>query len=181
MHYNWSVILTLSFPKMKSVSSAYKIQFIQNEFNSFCVILILTRQISLFNWRHNHLFLNWLNFILFYFFFERLFIEENQLFICLKVVESFSLENKYFVYVKMINISCFFCLAKIFGLAPFALNAHTESKNGRIGSFIHRIPTFMMIFLYAIFVCSIFWKKRTMSEISNTANWIQVTHFPLKY
>lgn len=73
---------------------------------------------------------------------------------------------------KMINISSLFLLAKIFGLAPYTLQV--DVKRSRIVSFFQRIPTFLMIFLYSTLVCSIFWKSKVASEISNTVNWIQV-------
>lgn len=72
----------------------------------------------------------------------------------------------------MKNILYFFYLAKAFGLAPYTLQVDT--KHSRFAAIAWRIPTFLMICLYSIFVCSIFWKHKTVSEISNTANWIQV-------
>lgn len=74
----------------------------------------------------------------------------------------------------MKNIAGFFLLAKLFGLAPYSLEINSDQKPKRISSLISRIPTFTMIVFYSIFICSIFWKSRATSEISNTANWIQV-------
>lgn len=72
----------------------------------------------------------------------------------------------------MMNISHFFYLAKAFGLAPYHLQV--DVKRSRAAAFAVRIPTFLMMFCYAILVCSIFWKNKAVSEISNTVNWIQV-------
>lgn len=74
----------------------------------------------------------------------------------------------------MINISYFFRLAKVFGLAPYTLQVQLDQKQKRFDALLSRVPTFLMIILYAIFVCSIFWKNKAVSQISNTANWIQV-------
>jgi hypothetical protein len=74
----------------------------------------------------------------------------------------------------MKNISYFFPVAKLFGLAPYSLEVQSDQKPNRFASLISRILTFLMIVFYATFVCSIFWKSETASEISNTANWIQV-------
>lgn len=75
----------------------------------------------------------------------------------------------------MINISCFFYLAKVFGLAPYTLQVGV--KHSRLVSAFIRAPTFLMILLYAVLVCSIFWKNQAVSEISNTVNWIQVNFY----
>lgn len=75
----------------------------------------------------------------------------------------------------MINILIFFYLAKAFGLAPYHLQV--DVKRSRVAAFVVRIPTFLMMFCYAMLVCSIFWKNKAVSEISNTVNWIQVKLF----
>lgn len=75
----------------------------------------------------------------------------------------------------MINIWHFFYLAKVFGLAPYHLQV--DVKRNRVAAFVVRIPTFLMMFCYAMLVCSIFWKNKAVSEISNTVNWIQVKLF----
>lgn len=77
----------------------------------------------------------------------------------------------------MINILFFFYLSKIFGLAPFALQVESIVNRKTCLKILWRIPTFLMIFFYTICVCSIFYKNKLISEISNTANWIQVEFF----
>ncbi|KAL7017683.1 hypothetical protein ACKWTF_010482 [Chironomus riparius] len=72
----------------------------------------------------------------------------------------------------MISILYFFHLAKFFGLTPFMLQVDGKNQKPSL-RFLVRIPTFLMIFFYSICICSIFWKNKAVSEISNTANWIQ--------
>lgn len=72
----------------------------------------------------------------------------------------------------MKNILCFFYLTKVFGLAPYKLQV--DVKHSRVASVFCRLPTFLMIILYSVLVCSIFWKNKAVSDISNTVNWIQV-------
>lgn len=74
----------------------------------------------------------------------------------------------------MISILYFFHLAKFFGLTPFMLQVDGKNQKPSL-RFLVRIPTFLMIFFYSICICSIFWKNKAVSEISNTANWIQVS------
>ena len=74
----------------------------------------------------------------------------------------------------MISILYFFHLAKFFGLTPFMLQVDGKNQKASL-RFLVRIPTFLMIFFYSICICSIFWKNKAVSEISNTANWIQVS------
>lgn len=80
----------------------------------------------------------------------------------------------------MISILYFFHLAKFFGLTPFMLQVDGKNHKPSL-RFLVRIPTFLMIFFYSICICSIFWKNKAVSEISNTANWIQVSINPFDF
>lgn len=73
----------------------------------------------------------------------------------------------------MQNIAPLYNLAFITGVAPYSLNTNS-TKHKKVSSIVLRLPTYLMIIFYSICVCSVFWKQNALSELSATANWIQV-------
>ena len=75
--------------------------------------------------------------------------------------------------LKMQNIAPLYNLAFMTGVAPYSLDTQS-AKHKKIPSIVLRLPTYLMVIFYSICVCSVFWKQNALSELSATANWIQV-------
>lgn len=118
------------------------------------------------NWRNNH-FERWLNSV------HGKYSPRSSF--RLKLPSHLHIEENRPPFKDMINISCFFYLAKAVGLAPYSLQVSV--KHSRVASAFLRFLRIFPTVLYSLLVCSIFWKNKAASEISNTVNWIQVSLF----
>lgn len=71
-------------------------------------------------------------------------------------------------------IKSFYLFSKLFGLCPYPLDP-TVPVNTRASYVKQLLPTYTVLLLYSSCLVSIFWQSGNTSDISNAANWIQVS------